>query len=124
MNEVEAKSLKKGDNIILVTYAKIYPDEYYIKKRGRRKSVTSYKIDTNIITEAKQVTIDTVSTHRKTIDMDSREMITRIQYFDKNHVSGTLAIAPETLFSEISNGAYIQSSQIHLLEQVNRILND
>ena len=123
MREVEARTLKEGFKLIIITYGKIYPDSYFEKKKGRRPSVTSYKVDTNKVETANLTTITFVTTHRKTIDMDSRDMITRIQYSSDSNNS-TLAIAPDALFTEIEENIYIQSSHLPLIDQIKAKLND
>lgn len=119
---IEGRELK-GKDIVLVQYGKIYPPEYYEKRRGRRPSVTSYKIDKTKVSQIKIVTVTMVVTGRESIDMDSKKMATKIYYIDKNGVRGITKLEENPKFILVENNLYVHSSAMNVLDQIRDKIN-
>lgn len=111
-----------GKQTVIVEYAKIYPPEYYEKHRGRRKAVTSFRYDPDNIVSANLAIVDSIDTHRESIDMDSRKMITKMWY-KINGTPGSFKLDPNTKFIEIEPDIYIPSNIIHLKEQIINLID-
>lgn len=119
---IEGRELK-GKDIVLVQYGKIYPPEYYEKRRGRRPSVTSYKIDKTKVSQIKIVTVTMVVTGRESIDMDSKKMATKIYYIDKNGVQGITKLEENPKFILVEDNLYVHSSAMNVLDQIRDKIN-
>ena len=122
MKEINVKDLK-GKTLVIVEYSKIYPPEYYEKRRGRKSAVTSYKLDKDNIVKATKVVVEQAFTSRDSIDMDSKKMTTKIHYRDNNGNTGNLKLEEHPTFTEIFPDVYVYSPLLRLSDQIENLLN-
>lgn len=123
MNKIDNKQIT-SKTIILVEYEKEFPPEHFIKKRGRKPSVTKYTLNKDKIVSAKKVKVDRIAVGRDVVDIDNKKMVTRVYYRDENGKSGIIKYEESPDYLEILPGIYIHSSLEHLIDQILTYINE
>lgn len=123
MKEInEAKDLK-GKSIVIAEFEKVFPPEYYKPHRGRRPSVTKYSLNKDKVQSIQIAIVDTVTTGRAFVDMDSQQMMTRLYYHFKDGTTGVSKFEPNPIFIEVIDGVYIHKSLEPVIDQIRNLLN-
>lgn len=123
MREISKAKDLKGKNIIIAEFEKIFPPEYYKPHRGRKSSITKYSLNKDKVQSVQIAMVDTVTTGRAFIDMDSRQMMTRLYYHFKNGATGVLKFESDPIFIEVIDGVYAHKSLEPVINQIKDLLN-
>lgn len=123
MTEIrDAKDLK-GKTIVVAEFEKVYPPEYYKPHRGRKSSITKYSLDRNKVESIRLAVVDLATTGRAFIDMDSRQMMTRLHYHFEDGTTGTMKFEPNPVFIELTDSIYIYEGLESVSDQILKLIN-
>ena len=118
MEELNNKTIS-GHIIVLVDYVRVYPPEYYVKKRGRKPSITSYTLDKNRVDSIQKVVVESANIQRDSIDLDQVKLVTKLNYRSMdNKTTGVLKLPPDETYVEIAKDIYVPNTYMYLENQI------
>lgn len=123
MKEINGAKELKDKTIAIVEFEKVYPPEYYKPHRGRKSSITKYSLNRNKVESVRLAKVDSTTTGRAFVDMDSQQMMTRLHYHFEDGQTGTMKFEPNPIFIELVDNIYIHNSLESVADQIRDILN-
>lgn len=124
MREVNGARDLKDKTIVIVEFEKVYPPEYYKPHRGRRSSITKYSLNKDKVESIKLAVVDMATTGRAFVDMDSRQMMTRLYYHFEDGTTGAMKYEPNPVFIEILDGIYVHKELESVVDQIKSLINE